>query len=319
MLERTISAVSMNNADFSSFDVKLAEAVRWVEYAAAEGSQLVVFPETINIYKGDGPGNPNAMTIPDIAIRDWRTVCAPLIDAAKRCGIALVLPLFIHEDDYIANVAFFFDCRGELIGEYRKMYPTDGEIDEGVRPYGEQPLIDWDGLLVGGAICFDTEFPQVFAGQAARGAQLFVVPSYWPGGSQLDHYARYYGTPIVLAYPAWSRIIDIDGRELAAGGYRNESLRFGLGAPVYTATINFDRIALIADDSSLGIIEAQRAYGPKMRVTFDQPNCLFYLESRSADVTAKQIADEFGMRDRRTHVAASGVKRDEALRQTADR
>jgi predicted amidohydrolase len=319
MLERTISAVSMNNADFPSFEVKLTEAVRWVEYAAAEGSQLVVFPETINIYKGDGPSNPQAMTISDIAIRDWRAACAPLIDAAKRCNIGLVLPLFVHEDDYIINVAFFFDARGALIGQYRKMFPTDGEIDEGVRPYAEQPLIDWDGLRVGAAICFDTEFPQVFEGQVVAGAQLFIVPSYWPGGSQLDHYARYYGTPIVLAYPAWSRIIDMDGRELAAGGYRHETLRFGFGAPVYTATINFDRIALVADDTSKRIIEAQRAYGPKMRVTFDQPNCLFYLESRSDDVTAKQIAQEFGLRDRRSCVAASGVKRDKALRQTVGR
>jgi predicted amidohydrolase len=317
MLERTISAIALNNADFPSFDAKLVEAVRWLEYAAAEGSQLAVFPETINIYKGDGYDNPEAMTIADTAIRDWRTICAPLIDAAKRCGIAMVLPLFIHEDDYIVNVAFFFGADGTLIGEYRKMFPTDGEIDDGVRPYGEQPLIDWDGLRVGAAICFDTEFPQVFAGQSARGAQLFIVPSYWPGGSQLDHYARYYGAPIVLAYPAWSRIVDIDGRELAAGGYRHETLRFGFGAPVYTATINFDRIALIADGSSRRIIDAQRKYGPKMRVTFDQPNCLFYLESRGDDVTAEQIAAEFGLRDRRKHVAASGAKRDEALRQTA--
>ena len=61
MLERTISAVALSNADFPSFEAKVAEAVHWVQYAANEGSQLAVLPEAMSIYKGDGPGNPEAI------------------------------------------------------------------------------------------------------------------------------------------------------------------------------------------------------------------------------------------------------------------
>ena len=74
------------------------------------------------------------------------------------------------------------------------------------------------------------------------GADLFVIPSMTPAGSLLDSCAVIYGVPFVLAYSPWSRILDRDGTELAAGGYRSETLRFGFGSPVQLATINFDAV-----------------------------------------------------------------------------
>src|SRR5206468_385803 len=120
--------------------------------------------------------------------------------------------------------------------------------------------------------------------QTAAGADIFLVPSLWPGGSQLNYYALQYGTPIILAYGNWSRIIDIDGRELAEGGYRCETLRFGYGSAAVTATINFDRVQLHADYNQQKMLAVEQHYGARVRVTFDQQNCLFIVESRDEDL-----------------------------------
>ena len=85
---------------------------------------------------------------------------------------------------------------------------------------------------VGGAVCFDVFYPYaVFDPQLDAGADLFLIPSLTPAGGLLDYYALVYGVPFVLSYSAWSRILDRDGTELAAGGYRSETLRFNFGSP----------------------------------------------------------------------------------------
>jgi predicted amidohydrolase len=305
MNEKTFAAVALSNRDFPSFDAKLQEAAKWVEFAAAQGADVVVLPEGINLYKGDGPGNPNAMTIADAALDDWRRQTAVLTDAATRCKVAITIPVYTREKNgSILNSFFFLDHRGQLLGQYTKIRPTIGEMDEGTRPGDAiQPLIEWEGLKIGSAICFDTNFLPIFESQAKQGADVFLVPSLWPGGSQLNYYALQYSTPIVLSYPAWSRIIDIDGKEIAEGGYRSESLRFGFGAPVIFASINFDRVVLHADYNQAKMIDVQSKYGKRVRVTFDQQNMLLFLESRCRELTTESIVKEFELLPRREYLA----------------
>ncbi len=90
-------------------------------------------------------------------------------------------------------------------------------------------------------------------------------------------------------YSPWSRILDRDGTELAAGGYRSETLRFGFGSPVLTATINFDAVTLFADHNQEKMRDVERHYGRDVRIRFNQPNCLFTLESRSADLSVDEV------------------------------
>jgi predicted amidohydrolase len=293
MNEKTIAAISLSNRDFPSFEAKLAEAATWIEHAAGSGAQLAVLPEEINNYRGDGPGNPLALSLAEMAVDDWRRAIAPLFDVAVRCRIAVTAPLLVRENGSLSNSFFMISRQGEVLGRYDKMRPAPGEFEGGVRPGSLPRLIEWEGLRIGGAICFDTLFPDVFRCQAEMGADLFLVPSLWPGGSYLNYYALVFSTPIVLAYPAWSRIIDITGREVAAGGYRNETLRFGFGAPVVMATLNFDRVSLYGNINQERIVEVERRYGAKVRVLFDQQNCMFYLESRSPDLTVTDVMKEF--------------------------
>ena len=300
MDQRTIATIALSNRDFASLEKKLKEAVSWIALAAAQGADLAVLPEAINLYCGDGPGNTKQLAYEDVAMDDWQTAALPLIEAARKYRIAVTVPILTREqhptnnESWITNCFYLVDRDGITAGHYQKMYPTPEEMDWHVRPGPTRPdLIKWDGLQVGGAICFDTCFQEVFDAQAH--ADLFLIPSLWPGGSQLDYFARRYHAPIVLSYPAWSRIIDLDGRELAAGGYRHETLRFGFGTPIYLATINFDRAVLYGNHNQEKIIDIQRAYGSQISVTFDQPNATFLLESRSRHVSVQEVIKRFDL------------------------
>ncbi len=87
----------------------------------------------------------------------------------------------------------------------------------------------------------------------------------------------------------------ITGREAAQGGYRHETLRFGFGAPVFLATLNFDRAAFYGNHNQEKVVEILRAHGPRVRVEFDQENGLFFLESRSEKLSVEDVVREFGL------------------------
>jgi hypothetical protein len=107
----------------------------------------------------------------------------------------------------------------------------------------------------------------------------------------------------VLAYSPWSRILDRDGKEMAAGGYRSETLRAGFGSPIQVATLNFNSVTLFADHNQDRMRDVQRHYGRKVLVRFDQHNCIFTLESRCADLSVEEVMREFGLISRREYFA----------------
>lgn len=289
---RTISVVALSNRDFDSLKEKIAEAARWVELAGAQGAELVVLPEHLSRYGGDGAGNPRARSFEELVVEDWREEMRPLVEVAERLGIYVTVPVIHQREGRIFNSLILVSPEGRDVWTYDKISPTPEELDKGVTP-GETSFYDWKGVKLGGAICFDTCFPENLEQQAQEGVQLFLVPSLWPGGSQLNHVCKLCHTRMALAYPAWSRIIDIDGEDVVAGGYRQESLRFGFGAPVYTATLNFDRVALYGNHNQGKMAAVLGKYGRRVRVTFDQENCLWFLESRDPALAEQSIIAEF--------------------------
>jgi predicted amidohydrolase len=290
---KRLAAIALSYRDYPDFNSKLQEASRWLEHAAHIGSDIAVFPEAMNIYCGDGDGNPNSLTMDEAALDSLAPV-AMLIDCAVKNSIAVVIPLIIREKEGLFNSFFVFSKKGDCLGHYRKMFPTPEEVKEGVKiaPPPDR-LIEWEGLRIGGAICFDSMFEEVFATQAAIGADLFIMPSLTPGGDLLKSYALKYSTPIVMAYPAWSMIIDRDGLTKAATGYRSEALRFGFGSPIAAADINFDRQSFHHSGNQQKILDIERKYGTKVKIVSDQDNSLFYLESLSHEISVADIIAEF--------------------------
>lgn len=299
MNEKTIATIALRDQGFADFEAVLREAAHWVEAASLQGADLAVLPETVNLLHRSA----NDAPLEHFALEDWRSETALLRDAAARHRISLVLPLLVRDGAGLANRFYLLSRDGSELGFYQKQVPATGERVAGVEPARNTPL-RWEGLQLGGGICIDVYFPHsVFDPQMEAGADLFVIPSMTPAGAFLDSCAVLYGVPFVLAYSPWSRILDRDGKELAAGGFRSETLRAGLAAPLQQATINFDAVSLFADFNAEKIQALQRRYGLKVRIRFDQPNCLFFVESRSVDLSVGEIMREFGLMSRRDYFA----------------
>jgi len=299
MNEKTIATIALRDGGFADLQAVLRQAAHWVEVASGQGVNLAVLPETINLLHRTTDDVP----LEEFALEDWRTETALLCEAAAKHRISLVLPLLVRDGADLANRFYLLSRDGSELGFYQKRVPATGERLAGVKPAPTAP-IRWEGLTLGGAICIDVYFPHhVFDPQIEAGADLFVIPSMTPAGALLDSCAVIYGVPFVLSYSPWSRILDRDGKELAAGGFRSETLRAGFGTPLQQATINFDAASLFADLNQEKIQHVQRHYGNKVRIRFDQPNCLFVLESRSADLSVDEIMRQFGLVSRRDYFA----------------
>jgi predicted amidohydrolase len=299
MNEKTIATIALKEQDSADMQAVLRDAAQGVELAAAQGADLAVLPETINLLHRPSDEIP----LEEYALEDWRTASAILIETAIKHRISLVLPLLVREGASLANRFYVLGRDGTELGFYQKRVPAVGERLAHVEPANTAP-IRWEGLNVGGGICIDVYFPeQVFRPQLEAGADLFVIPSMTPAGAFLDSSAVNYGVPFVLAYSPWSRILDRDGKELAAGGYRSESLRAGYGSLVHQATMNFDAVSLFADFNQEKLRQVQKHYGEKVRVRFDQSNCVFVLESRSSDLSVDEVMLQFGLVSRRDYFA----------------
>lgn len=302
---RTISVIAQDSRDYSSLDEKLLEAVRWLELAAGQGAELVVFPECLQRYCGDGVGNQRRQSVAEAACKNWYEEMRILREAAMRCRVELVLPVTHHDEGELWNSFFLLSPEGEELWRYDKVSPTPEELAGGVRPGSPEKLYDWRGVKVGGLICFDTCFPENLDRLGHEGAQLVLCPSLWPGGSQLNHFCKMNACRVALSYPAWSRIIDVDGLEVIEGGYRQETLRFGFGAPVYTATLNFDRVTLYGNHNQEQMVAIQQKFGARVKVSYDQGNCLWFLESRDPDLAESEILKEFELVTARDYFARS--------------
>ena len=304
MNEKTIATIALRDGGFPDLQAVLREAAHWVEAASLQGADLAVLPETINLlHRAPDAAPQDATPLENFALEDWRTDTALLCEAAARHHISLVLPLLVRDGGNLANRFYLLARDGSELGYYQKRAPATGERLAGVKPATTMPL-RWEGLMLGGGICIDVYFPQhVFDPQIDAGADFFILPSMTPAGVVLDSCAVLCGVPFVLAYSPWSRILDRDGKELAAGGYRSETLRAGFGTPIQQATINFNAISLFADVNQEKIVDVQRHYGNKVGVRFDQANCLFFLESRSADLSIHEIMRQFGLVSRRDYFA----------------
>jgi len=297
--EKTIATIALRDGGFASLQETLREAAQWVELAAAQGAHLAVLPEAINLLHRKNASVP----LDEFALEDWQEATAVLCDTAARSQISLILPLLVRDNSVLANRFYVLSRDGASLGYYQKRVPAPGERSAEVESGNCSP-IRWEDLTIGGAICFDLYYPHaVFDPQIESGAELFVIPSLTPAGSLLDSYAVIYGVPFVLAYSPWSRILDRDGTELAAGGYRSETLRFGFGTPVLLTTINFDAVTLFADHNQEKMRDVARHYGRDVRIRFNQPNCLFTLESRSSELSADEVMRQFGLVSRRDYFA----------------
>lgn len=150
----------------------VADAVRHVERAAAEGADFVAFPETY-----PGP---------------WRMPVRfdaheAMVEAARRCGVYVQYGTLEPLDDMAAtahNVLMLASPSGGAPARYRRTHPpgpwiyTGGKYWEFQYVAGDDyPVFDTPHGAVGMAMCSEVYVPEVSRALALAGAEIIFLPA----------------------------------------------------------------------------------------------------------------------------------------------
>ncbi|MEI8344475.1 MAG: carbon-nitrogen hydrolase [Candidatus Omnitrophota bacterium] len=102
-------------------------------------------------------------------------------DAARRAGVALIVPLFERCKGKFYNTAAVIDSKGRLAGKYRKLHiPYDPLFYEKyyfVPGNLGLPVFELEGARVAVLICYDQWFPEAARLAASKGAQILFYPT----------------------------------------------------------------------------------------------------------------------------------------------
>jgi deaminated glutathione amidase len=147
--------------------------------AAAQGAELVVFPE--------GTQARFSSDLRSVAEPLDGAFCRGLAAAARSAGLAIVAGIFeTAHDGRVFNTAVGYDGDGTLAAVYRKIHLFDAlghRESDSVAPGDEVCIATLAGLRVGFMTCYDVRFPELARAVAVGGAQLIVLPAAWAAGT----------------------------------------------------------------------------------------------------------------------------------------
>jgi predicted amidohydrolase len=159
----------------------LASAERLTRAAAADGAELVVLPERLDIRGASADYLSGAEPL------DGRPVTWAR-ELARDLGIDLVAGSVAERRDgreRVSNTSVHVGPDGEIRAVYRKIHMFDVEVggvtyreSKSSEPAGEIVLSETaSGVSLGLTICYDLRFPELYRILALRGARVITVPA----------------------------------------------------------------------------------------------------------------------------------------------
>lgn len=185
-MSRTLTVAAAQTGPVLADDInaEIEKAVTLVEEAGTKGVDIIGFCELFLT-----PFFPNRLE-PDFAnwfleLSDARL--KPLLDAAKKHDMALVLPFGEKNNGRFYNSTAVIDERGSLVGIYRKIhipaiFPSQLKGGTGsyekfyFTPGDDLNVFDVKGAKIGIQICYDRKFPEGSRVLAAKGAEILFMP-----------------------------------------------------------------------------------------------------------------------------------------------
>jgi deaminated glutathione amidase len=173
------AAVQLQSTDDK--DRNLADADRETRAAAADGAELVVLPERLDIRGTAADYAAGAETLDGRAV-SWAR------ETARELGIDIVAGSVAERregHERVANTSVHAGPDGELKAVYRKIHMFDVEVggveyreSEHSEPADEIVVSETaQGVGLGMTICYDLRFPELYRILALRGARIVAIPA----------------------------------------------------------------------------------------------------------------------------------------------
>jgi predicted amidohydrolase len=178
----TVRAAAVQLQSTNDRDRNLAAADRLTRAAAADGAELVVLPERLDLRGSAQDYAAGAETLEGGRPLEWAT------QLARELGIDLVAGSIAERregHERVANTSIHVGPDGELKAVYRKIHMFDVEVggveyreSEHSEPADEIVLSETsNGTKLGLTICYDLRFPELYRILTLKGARIVTVPA----------------------------------------------------------------------------------------------------------------------------------------------
>jgi deaminated glutathione amidase len=176
-----VRAAAVQLQSTTDIDVNLASGERHVRAAAADGAELVVLPERLDIRGAAADYTAGAEPLDGRPVTWARKL-------ARELGIDLVAGSVAERREgreRVSNTSVHVGPDGEIRAVYRKIHMFDVEVggveyreSEHSEPADELVLSETaNGVGLGLTICYDLRFPELYRILALRGARVITVPA----------------------------------------------------------------------------------------------------------------------------------------------
>ena len=275
-------------ASFSQTDMRADTSEDMVE-------KVLGYLEDVVVYK------PDIVCLPEIfpffRVKKKYTLEESVIQSEKALAILslfaqknncyCICPVYTSENGNIYIAAVVYDRQGKRIGEYRKTYPTDGEIERGITPGPLcPPVFKTDFGIIGIQICFDVMWTESWKLLREQGAEIVFFPSAFAAGRMLNAKAwqnKYVVVSSTLQHTA--KICDITGEEIIKTDKWNPHL--------ICAPVNLEKAFLHIYPYYKRFNEIRQKYGRKINIKIYDEEEWAIIESLSPDLRVNDILQEY--------------------------
>lgn len=163
-----VSCVQLHWA--KSLERNLERTLQYIRQAAAEGSRVVLFPET----------NLTGYYFPEVIKQKPPAVQAALertCAAARESTIWVIAGTLRKTSDRYLNIAHVIAPDGRIAHEYAKVHLAGRDEQRYCRGGNKLSLFELDGILCTLVICRDGRHPELYRVPAMAGAQILFHPS----------------------------------------------------------------------------------------------------------------------------------------------
>src|SRR6476646_4382963 len=175
----TIAAAHIDIA-FADRERNFARMVEVLNETATKGAKLTVFPEaalTGYCFNALEEARAQAEPIPGPSTERMIQVC-------RKLGVFVVYGMLEADGERVFNACALVGPDG-VVGSYRKIHLPFLGVDRFTTP-GDRPFAVHEaaGMRIGMHICYDGGFPESARVMMLQGADLVVLPTNWPPGSE---------------------------------------------------------------------------------------------------------------------------------------
>lgn len=299
-----IASISQNGMQTRHHQQMINAMLARMEEVVSFEPDIICLPEVFpfaNLSTGRPP-------LAEVAEEPIGPICRPFAEFAKRHSCYVVCPIYTKQNGRYYNAAVFIDRAGQVLGEYRKIHPTIGEMERGVAPGPlDPPVFQADFGIIGAQICFDIEWLDGWQKLRKAGAEMVFWPSAFAGGSMVNTKAWQNKYCVVSSTrKGTTKICDISGQQIAWTGHF---------ARWVCAPVNLEKAFLHTWPYCARFNEIQAKYGRKVRIeTFHEEEWTI-IESRSDDVKIADVMKEFELETHEEHIQAAELAQNSYRRQ----